>query len=271
MPLHFESQLTTTLPVEAAELRPDRFVGAKLDTIRRFQLPLGNKLEKVGELFKLTGENTGAWRFTGPMSHVHGLGSELSAGEIEVEGTIGNRCGWRMRSGVLRVRGDAGEWLGAELRGGLLEITGNAGDGAGAALPGAPRGMRGGVLLIHGNAGQQTAAAMRRGLVAIGGNCGELAAYQMLAGSLMVFGGCGPNPGVEMRRGTLALLGEHKPVLPPTFKPACRMSPPALPLMLAELRRHGFLIPSLPREVMLCSGDLLFGGKGEIWTQAKSR
>ncbi len=261
MPLCFESQLTTTLPVEAGELRPDRFVGAKLDDIRRLKLPQGNQPNEVGELFKLSGENSGVWRFSGPMSHVHGLGSELSAGEIEVEGSIGNRCGWRMRGGVLRVRGDAGDWLGAELRGGLLEVTGNAGDGAGAALPGAPRGMRGGVLLIHGSAGQQTAAAMRRGLVAIGGACGELAAYRMLAGSLVVFGPCGPNPGVEMRRGTLALLGDSLAVLPPTFMPACRITPPALPLLLAEMKRHSFPIGSPP-----CKVTLYNAGRAEAWT-----
>jgi formylmethanofuran dehydrogenase subunit C len=265
MPLNFESQLTTTLPVEAAELRPDRFVGAPLNAIRRFKLSLGNQPTEVGELFKLSGENTGAWRFTGPMSHVHGLGSELAAGEIEVEGPIGNRCGWRMRGGALRVRGDAGDWLGAELRGGVVEVTGSAGDGAGAALPGAPRGMRGGVLLIHGSAGQQTAAAMRRGLVAIGRACGELAAYRMLAGSLMVFGACGPNPGVEMRRGTLALLGESQPVLPPTFKPACRMTPPALPLLLLELNRHKFPVASLPREIAIHNAE-----RAEAWTTSVS-
>jgi formylmethanofuran dehydrogenase subunit C len=262
MPLRFESQLTTTLPVEAAELRPDRFVGATLDAIRRFKLPLGNLPMEVGELFKLSGENSGTWRFIGPMSHVHGLGSELSAGEIEVEGTVGNRCGWRQRGGVLRLRGDAGDWLGAELRGGLVEVTGDAGDGAGAALPGAPRGMRGGVLLIRGNAGQQTAAAMRRGLVAVGGACGELAAYRMLAGSLLVFGPCGPYPGVEIRRGTLALLGDSPTVLPPTFKPACRMTPPALSLLLAELRRHKFPMATLPHEVTLHNAE-----RAEAWTR----
>ncbi len=262
MPLRFESQLNTSLPVEAGELRPDRFIGATLDEIRRFKLPLGNQPTEVGELFKLSGENTGAWRFTGPMAHVHGLGSEFSAGEIEVEGPLGNRCGWRQRGGVLRVRGDAGDWLGAELRGGLVEVTGNAGDGAGAALPGAPRGMRGGVLLIHGSAGLQTAAAMRRGLVAVGAACGELAAYRMLAGSLVVFGPCGPNPGVEMRRGTLALLGDSHVQLPPTFKLACRMTPPALPLLLAELRRHKFPLASLPREIALHNAD-----RAEAWTR----
>ena len=60
-----------------------------------------------------------------------------------------------MTGGDIRVEGDAGDWVGGEMKGGLIHIAGSAGDHAGAAYPGSRRGMTDGTILIEGSAGDQ--------------------------------------------------------------------------------------------------------------------
>src|SRR5690606_31098863 len=145
---------------------------------------------------------------------------------------------------------------------------GNVADHAGGAYIGSKVGMRGGTLLIRGNAGTHAAGGMRRGWVVVEGDCGAWAGYRMRAGTFMVLGSCGPRPGAGMRRGTIALMGSA-PELLPTFRYACHYRPAALSIVLGDLAT--LEVPGaleLPREVALYNGDLLEGGRGEVWLAA---
>ncbi|MEM8865037.1 MAG: formylmethanofuran dehydrogenase subunit C [Planctomycetota bacterium] len=262
MSLELSCQSPGPLPVDLEGFAPDRFQGKSLDDIKRFEVSVGNAKVTAGELFNVEGDpSDAAWVFTGDLSGAQNIGSEMASGRIQVDGAAGRYAGARMRGGELCIAGDAADLLGAELRGGTIVVGGDAGDQIGGPLPGSRLGMCGGTIRVHGSAGEAVGQAMRRGWITVGGDCGQLAGYRMRAGSLCVFGACGSRPGAEMVRGTIGLFGDRSPTLLPTFRPGCEYSPQFLQLMANELNAYGH---RTPQRVLLHSGDLLTGGRGEI-------
>jgi hypothetical protein len=77
----------------------------------------------------------------------------------------------------------------------------------------------------------------------------------MIAGTLRADGGFGDYPGAGMKRGTLLTL-QPLPALPPGFRFACEYEPAILGILDEPLRRS---------RVRCYRGDLLTGGRGEIW------
>lgn len=240
-----------TIPIDFTGIGPDSM---RHDTAARAKILLGNQLVEIGELFivkSIAGSKPGLV-LEGDCSCVHSIGAGLTSDTMIVHGHAGRHAGAGMKGGSLRITGNAGDWLGADMTGGIISVGGDVGDFAGAASPGRRRGMSGGSITIEGNAGRQIGSRMRRGIIQISGDCGQFAGASMIAGTISVGGRIGDNPGAGMRRGTLILRGPL-PKLAPGFSFACEYEP----VWLRMLQRG--------RSVRCYRGDLLTGGRGEIW------
>lgn len=266
LPLHIVPRSLDSLPVSLTGVTPDLLADKSLAEIEALEVWQGNRQRAMGELFDLSGDaSDGVWRLSGNFSSVHYLAAEMRGGDIHVEGDVGRHTGEQMRGGKLTINGHAGDWLGAHMRGGQIHMTGNAGNHVGGVRAAEKMGMRGGHILVKGSVGDYAAERMRRGWIVVLGDCGDWPGYQMRAGTLMVFGRSGANPGASMRRGTIALLGTV-PELPLSYRYACDCQPQALALLLNELRSQGVeLAIPIDCTVALHNGDLLEGGRGEIW------
>ena len=201
-------------------------------------------------------------RFEGGSERFDRLGAGLRAGEIRVEGDVGQAAGIGMSGGRIEVEGSAGPLAGALMAGGRIFIAGNAGDGAGGATPGVMAGMRGGFLLVAGRAGERLGDRMRRGCIAALGPAGAYAGSRMGGGTLLA-AAAGPLPGYLMRRGTL-VLGAHDG-LAPSFVNSGVHQLQFLGLLRAWLRRQDARASALvPLRAERFQGDMATLGRGEI-------
>ncbi len=268
MTLRLTNLADDQIPIEFAGLTPAALAGLSLAEIQRLAIRRGNREPKLGELFQVKGDPGDLeWLLEGDCRQVHGLGSEIDAGMIAVDGPVGRRTGFAMRGGRIEVRGDAGDWLGAEMRGGAIRIHGNAGSHVGAATLGAKRGMAGGMILIDGDARDDVGAQMRRGLIAVAGSVGKNLGFRMHAGTILVLGGCHGAPGMGMRRGTIGVFGSPRPALLPTFKSGYRGPLPMLRMLESQLAGESFAsekLSQLAAAVELFHGDTLQLGRGEV-------
>lgn len=265
------------LPVEADALSPENVAGKNQTQIESLPLLVGNRPERVGDLFdvcvtdetgtvRTPGENNLATLLlVGDLTRFKRLGERMAAGRMVIDGPVGFHAGAYMSGGSLSVFGDAGDYLGAHMRGGRIEVQGSTGHFAGAAYRGYPHGMNGGTILIHGNAGQMAGARMRRGLVAIKGSCGDGPGFGMKAGTVLVGGLSGVRAGAIMVRGTVILL-TPPPRLLPTFLYNCSYRPLMWSLLLSTLTDMDFHLPRIGPEAVFESycGDMTEGGRGEI-------
>src|SRR5690606_27925026 len=164
--------LTFTLRGEPPErldlspLTPQGLAGLDKRTIGNIRLGQSKLASTVGDVFRVSGSDTGSIVFDGGSARFDGVGTGLTEGTIRVAGDVGAQAGRAMRGGQLIVEGDAGPHAGSGMRGGRLEILGSAGDHLGGPLPGELAGMNGGVLVVRGRAGAFAADRMRRGLIA---------------------------------------------------------------------------------------------------------
>lgn len=265
--LTFQLKQETSLPIDATGFLPETC--DSLEKASRFPLWVGNQRVDAADLFTIRGEPADRhWRLEGGGRQIHHLGDGMSAGRITVAGDIGRHAGARMKGGQVVVHGAAGDLLGAEMRGGQITTDGDAGHSVGGAYPGSRLGMRGGAIVVHGRVGDNAGEAMRRGLVVVAGAAGSLAGYRMRAGTILVLGECGPQAGLEMQRGSLGLLGADRTALPRSFRRACRVAPQVLALLRSHIETitDASLGRRIPHEVDLYNGDLLHGGRGEVFT-----
>ncbi len=256
----------TSVPIEVEGLIPSAVAGRSLAEIERAPVFHGKHKVALAEMFRLSGDaDDGRMVWQGDLAGVHWIAAHLDGGEVRVEGSAGRHVGSQMTVGNVTVEGDAGDWVGGEMRGGRIEVRGRARHLAGAAYRGSPRGMTGGEILIYGPAGNEIGHSMRRGLIAVGG-AGDAAGVNLIAGSILVFGPCGIRPGANMRRGTIGLFGPESPRLLPTFRRACRLRPPWMPIVLSHLASSGYPVPEglATAELALFHGDLVALGRGEV-------
>ena len=279
-----------SLPVEAESINPENVTAKGIKDIENLTLWSGNRQEKVGDYFKVsitplneTGKagdsalasiapgreaQDGLAKLVvqGDLSRFKRLGQGMTAGEMEIRGSVGFHAGALMRGGKLLIQGDAGDWLGAHMEGGQIRVEGSAGHFVGAAYRGETQGMTGGTILIRERAGQMVGARMRRGVIAIGGDCGDLPGFGMLAGTILIAGTPGRQVGAKMQRGTVIILQPND--LLPTFYYNCTYEPPFWGLLYAHLAHEGFELSSSYQDVLFkrYSGDANEGGRGEILT-----
>lgn len=236
--------------------------------VARRQLPIlgGRATIAMGELFEVTENDSDATVLVGDLTRFHGLAAAWSAGELIVEGDVGDAFCSGMSGGNVVVRGSAGTAACQQLRGGTVRIAGNVGDDLGRPYPGRTSGMRGGMVLVSGNAGRYAGYRLRRGTLVILGDCGDSLATDMVAGTILVAGRASGTIGAGMRRGTIFLT--HSPhEFAPRFT-----EPQPIRLGIAHL-----IASDLPSEAaaLACAlrgplvrhlGDLTAHGLGEIWT-----
>ena len=257
---------SSSIPVEADSICPDRFVGLGPTEIAALPVYYGRRKVTLGDLFEVEGAGADNVTVSGDLKAVKKIGQGMSMGRLTVAGDVGPHLGASMTGGEIVVQGNAGDWVGAHMSGGRIVVQGDVGHFAGAAYSGEPRGVRGGTIIVGGNAGREVGARMRRGLIVVLGDTGEFAGAGMLAGS--VFG----RPGAGMKRGTIVSFGEA-PELLPSFRYACSYWPVFLRCYLQSLEASGLIeSPGLPDgEFRRYVGDMNSGGRGEVLVRDQSQ
>jgi formylmethanofuran dehydrogenase subunit C len=255
-----------TLPVEAENIRPDRFDGLGQQEVAALPLLFGRRQVTIGDLFVVKGDGAEDIFIEGDLRHVKRIGEGMGSGRITIKGDAGMHLGAYMHGGEIAVHGNVQAWAGAHMSGGLIRVLGDAGPMLGAAYTGETRGMQGGIILVQGNAGPRVGERMRRGLIAIQGKVGEFAGARMIAGSIFAFGKLGARAGAGMKRGTIVALGELEDDLLPVFRYACSYNPTFLRYYLLRLREWEMPVTQEHIEGTLrrYTGDTTTLGKGEI-------
>ncbi len=271
MPIRLTLRQSPPVPLEVEGLLPVAFARLAASEWPQLTIFLGKEQQPLGEWFTIEGDpsdQTIIWE--GDLTRVHWIGAGLEAGRIEIAGDAGRHVGSEMRGGEIVVRGSAGNHLGAELRGGRIVVEQNAGHLVGGAYRGGLVGMRGGEIIVHGNAGNEVGHSMRRGVIAIGGDVGDLAGFAMRAGTIVVGGEAGIRHGAEMIRGTLVYLTDTNVSLIPTMRSGALHQPVILRILARHLAKLGYGEQDAwgDRTYRIHHGDLLAGGRGEMWIPA---
>lgn len=259
---------STTIPIEASNVSPDKFVGLTREDIAKLPVLYGRRELTLGDLFTIDGEDSDHILLHGDLSHAKHLGRAMSRGLITIQGKVGMHLGAHMSGGKIVVHGDAGAWAGAQMSGGLIRIHGSAGPMLGAVYTGERLGMRGGAIVVDGSAGPRAAERMRRGIVVVQGNLGDFAGARMIAGSLFTFGTLGARPGAGMKRGTLLALGGLSDGLLPTFRYSCTCEGAVfVRFYLRRLRAWGLSVSEehIEGTYHRYTGDVTALGKGEVF------
>ena len=242
--LSLRAPLVETIDVE--ELAADRLATRSEHEIAAMRVWVGRREARLGDFFAVSGGGSATIRIVGDVTRVRGLATDQAAGQLIVDGHVGDdvACG---------------------MRGGAVHIKGNAGDRLAAAAPGTAKGMTGGEVVVDGSAGIDAAARARRGLVVVSGDVGAQAGRAMIAGSLIVLGRAGDGPGRHSKRGSILVVGGV--AVPATYRYACTYRPPHVQLTMTYLRRrYGLRIDDRVvggRYRRYC-GDEGDPGKGEI-------
>ena len=251
-------------PLEAECISPRRLAGLSGPDIGKLEVMHGNRAEKLGDFFRVSGRCEGEIHLEGELSLVKLIGSSMSSGRIVIDGNVGMHVGCGMSGGEIVVNGNASDWVGPEMSGGRIVVKGDAGHMVGSAYRGQAAGVHGGEILIHGSARNEVGGGMRRGLIAVGGNAGDFVGVNMLAGTVIVFGELGIRAGAGMRRGSIVSFKEADVL--PTFSYACTYHPLFLRLYLLHLREMGFPVEDahLLGRYRRWSGDGIEMHRGEI-------
>lgn len=257
-------QTTSTIPLEAEVISPDRLAGLPQAEIAALPVQHGNEKLTLGDFFRISGSGNDEIRLDGDLSRVKLIGAGMSFGRIVIAGNAGMHVGAGMRGGEIVVEGDTGDWAGAEMSGGRLLIKGNAGHLLGSAYRGSTIGMQGGEILVHGSAGNEVGSAMRRGLIVVCGDSGDFTGVNMLAGTIIVLGRLGWRSGASMQRGSI--ISMHPTEILPTFTLACTYQPTFLSIFLRRLRNEGLPISEaqIHGSYRRWSGDSVELNRGEI-------
>lgn len=236
--------------------------------LARRELPIlgGRATVAVGELFEVTENDSDATVLVGDLTRFHGLAAAWSAGDLIVEGDVGDAFCSGMSGGNVNVRGSAGVAACQQLRGGTVRITGNVGDDLGRPYPGRTSGMRGGVVLVGGNAGRHAGYRLRRGTLVILGDCGDSLATDMVAGTILVAGRASGTIGCGMRRGTI-FLAQRTPLESARFTEPQPIRLGVAHLIASDLPPEAAALATALRGPLVRHlGDLTAHGLGEIWT-----
>jgi formylmethanofuran dehydrogenase subunit C len=250
--------------LDADAISADRLAALSAQEISALHLWDGRNAVTLGDVFSVSGERSQTVVLEGDLAMLHGVGSTMAAGALEIQGAIGNSVGARMLGGAITVQGSAGNDAGSAMSGGSIVIAGDVGDRAGGALQGASKGMTGGHLIVRGSAGREAGARMRRGILCCAA-AGRNAGLGMIAGNIIVAGEIGDSPGAGNKRGSIVALGGVR--VPQTYAYACTYRPPHLSLMFLFLRERFALAVDdahLHGLYKRYSGDLAEVGKGEI-------
>jgi formylmethanofuran dehydrogenase subunit C len=239
-------QSTSGPRLDLEGITPDRLAALGEREIAALPVWAGGERLALGDLFDVRGGRSVHVRLEGDLSRAVRVGAYMTAGVLDVAGSVGDDAGLSMAGGTLRIRGHAGDRLGA-------------------AAPGASKGMTGGEIIVDGSAGVEAGARLRRGLIVIGGNVGARAARDIIAGTVVVLGATGSGAGRGSKRGSVIAVGPID--IPPTYRYACTFESPYVRLLMTYLcRTYDLLIPAevVDGRYQRYCGDAGPPGKGEI-------
>jgi formylmethanofuran dehydrogenase subunit C len=206
------------IPIEADNVNPDNFAGKTEAEIKEILVLYGNGQCPLGKFFNVnvagsdSRENTKIV-FEGDVSRVKRIGQNMSAGEIEINGSVDMHCGFGMKGGKIVINGDADSWLGCEMTGGEIILNGNASYYVGSGYRGEACGMRGGKITVNGNARDYLGEHMCGGEIIVKGNVGLLPAISNNGGKIVIEGSASM-PASEMKNGTVIIKGKVFDLLP---------------------------------------------------------
>jgi formylmethanofuran dehydrogenase subunit C len=206
------------IPIEADEVNPDNFAGKTEGEIKAILVWYGNGQCPLGEFFNVSVEGRDSAEntkivFESDVSRVKRIGQNMSAGEIEINGSVDMHCGFGMKGGKIVINGDADSWLGCEMKGGEILLNGNASYYVGSGYRGEACGMRGGKITVNGNARDYLGEHMCGGEIIVKGNVGLLPAISNNGGKIVI-GGNASMPASEMKSGTVIIKSEVSDLLP---------------------------------------------------------
>lgn len=237
------------ISIQAECISPDKLASKCLAEIRLLEVWQGNCNRLLSDLFQAEGDEGAAKpeemaiRLDGDFSRVKRVAEGMSAGTVDVIGSVGMHTGNNMAGGILRITGDADDWLGREMRGGKIVVGGNVGNYAGAGYRGEKCGMRGGEIEIGGHAGSFLGEHMCAGSIRAGGDAGDFPGASNQGGTIIIGGGT-YLPGAEMTKGSITIKGRAK------------MLPGYQKTEIAQIEG---------KDYQKYVGDLVESGKGEIY------
>ncbi|MDD1774024.1 MAG: formylmethanofuran dehydrogenase subunit C [Methanobacterium sp.] len=202
------------IALEFDELIPDKIYDWEKADFESYNIPVGNSRFPLTDFFDIEVEGSAEGPeevkmvLDGDMGRVKYIGSEMSAGEIIVNGDADLHCGALMTGGKITVNGDAESYAGREMKGGELEITGSTREFCGCSYIGDWRGMSGGKITIHGSAGKQLGECLSGGEIYVKGNCDILAGIHMTKGFIQIDGDVTRWPGGQMKNGNILINGK---------------------------------------------------------------
>ncbi len=257
-------RVSSSIPLDVEGIIPERLKNLSPHEVAQLSVLHGNRREELGNFFDVQSSKIAELHFAGDTSNVHNIGKQMHEGRIFVENFAGRHLGAQMIGGSITVDASASDWLGAEMRGGSIEVRGCVGNCAGAAYRGSRLGMKGGSIFIRGEAGDELGSLMRRGMIVVQGKVGTFAGTSMIAGTLALLGGAGGRLGAGMKRGTILAREDAEPSA--GFRYSCNYEPQTLPLLYREICKFDdALLADAPLTVRCHRGDILTGGKGELW------
>jgi formylmethanofuran dehydrogenase subunit C len=245
------------VPINAKCVSPNLFAGKSLKEINKLEVWEGNKQKTLSSVFYVEGQaNSTAQEtrihLTGDLQKVKRIGTNMSAGEILIQGNTGMHLGEEMKGGKITVAGNVDSWVGSMMKRGTIQIKGDAGDYIGAAYRGSTKGMQGGTIIIHGDAGSEIGYCMRKGLIKVHGNAGQFVGVHMRNGTILIKGNSEGRAGATMKKGKIVLEGHVESILP-TF---------TIDSIKPKVKIDGETIEGPFYRFV---GDLLEGGKGKLY------
>lgn len=248
--------------LDLSVLIPQKLAGLTAKEVARLSVGTSRRGAAVGDVFDIAMGDVSNIRIEGGSTRFDRVGEGLAAGQITVEGDVGQRLGFGMSGGEIRVSGSAGPFAASAATAGVVRIEGDAEECAGGAVHGAMHGLNGAVLVIGGRAGPRLGDRMKRGLI-LTKFASQFAGCRMIAGTILAEE-VGDHAGYGMRRGTI-LVRQHGR-LTPTFVETGRHRFVFLHLLRRELERFPEWSGFVPEYVTRHAGDMATLGKGEILT-----
>lgn len=207
------------VPLDSNCVCPDAFADKTPNEIGKLAIWEGNRKRLLKDVFAIEGTSGKkpdevAINLHGDLSKAQRIGTKMTGGSINIQGSVGMHTGEEMQGGKITVEGNAGSWLGSRMKGGTIQVKRDAGDYIGAPYWGSTTGMKGGTIHIHGNAGTEVGSHMGKGLIRIDGNVGQFVGIRQKDGIILVRGSARERAGAYMSKGKIIICGNVKSVLP---------------------------------------------------------
>lgn len=207
------------LYLEVDSITPDAFAGKKVTEIASLPVYEGRISSTLGDYFDISGAPGATPADTkivlkGDLARLKYIGTKMSAGEIEVEGSADMYVGGWMQGGKIHVKGNVDAFSGIAMKGGELVVDGNAGNYLGAAYRGDWRGMQGGKIHVKGNAGSDIGTFMNGGEIVIDGNADVHVGTHAEGGKIVIKGNAKSRVGGQMVEGEICVFGTIDVMMP---------------------------------------------------------